>query len=56
LKWLRVLDEYTREDLALEVGRRRRAEEVIEALVDLFALRGVSKPLGRSHVTQTGLS
>jgi len=43
LKWLTVLDEYTREDLALEVGRRMRATEVIDVLVELFALRGVPK-------------
>ena len=41
LKWLTVVDEYTREDLALEVGRRLRAEDVLEVLVELFAVRGV---------------
>jgi putative transposase len=43
LKWLTLLDEYTREDLALEVGRRMRATDVIDVLVELFALRGVPK-------------
>jgi putative transposase len=41
LKWLTLVDEYTREDLALEVGRRMRAEDVIDVLVELFAVRGV---------------
>ncbi len=41
LKWLTIVDEYTRENLALEVGRRMRAEEVIEVLVELFTVRGV---------------
>jgi transposase InsO family protein len=43
LKWLTLLDEYTREELALEVGRRMRATDVIDVLVELFALRGVPK-------------
>jgi putative transposase len=43
LKWLTLLDEYTREDLALEVGRGMRATDVIDVLVELFALRGVPK-------------
>ena len=41
LKWLTLVDEYTREDLALEVGRGLRAEDVIDVLVELFAVRGV---------------
>lgn len=41
LRWLTVLDEYTRENLALEVGRRMRARDVIEVLAELFALRGI---------------
>jgi putative transposase len=41
LKWLTVVDEYTRESLALEVGRRMRADDVIDVLAELFQLRGV---------------
>jgi transposase InsO family protein len=41
LKCLTLVDEYTRENLALEVGRRMRAEDVIDVLAELFALRGV---------------
>ncbi|MFO0899626.1 MAG: IS3 family transposase [Pirellulales bacterium] len=41
LKWLSILDEHTRECLALKVGRGMRAEDVIDTLAELFALRGV---------------
>jgi transposase InsO family protein len=41
LKWLTLLDEYTRESLALEVGRHMRADDVIDVLAELFQLRGV---------------
>jgi putative transposase len=43
LKWLTIVDEYTRECLALEVGRRLSSTQVIEVLVDLFVVRGVPK-------------
>ena len=41
LKWLSIVDEYTRECLALEVGRGMTADRVIEVLAELFAVRGV---------------
>jgi transposase InsO family protein len=41
LKWLSIVDEYTRECLALEVGRRFPAQQVIDVLVELLAVRGV---------------
>lgn len=40
LKLLIVLDEYTRENLAIRVERRLTADEVIETLAQLFAQRG----------------
>ncbi len=40
LKFLTVLDEYTRESLAIEVGRSIRAREVIAVLAYLFMVRG----------------
>ena len=40
LKWLTVEDEYTRECVALEVGRSMTATRVIEVLQGLFAQRG----------------
>ncbi len=41
LKILSIIDEYTRECIALEVNRRITSEDVIGVLVDLFAIRGV---------------
>jgi len=41
LKWLSVVDEYTRECLALEVGRKMRSGEVIDTLIELVSVRGV---------------
>jgi transposase InsO family protein len=41
LKWLSIVDEYTRECLALEVDRSITSEKVIDVLVDLFRIRGV---------------
>ena len=41
LKMLVVIDEYTRECLALEVGRKFTGDEFVETLTDLFAIRGV---------------
>ena len=41
LKILSIIDEYTRECIALEVNRRITSEDVIAILVDLIAIRGV---------------
>lgn len=41
LRMLTVLDEYTRECLAIRVGRRLTAEDVQECLTELFCSRGV---------------
>jgi putative transposase len=41
LKWLSIVDEHTRECLALKVSRSIRAEDVIDTLAELFAMRGV---------------
>jgi putative transposase len=41
LKWLSIVDEYTRECLALKVDRSITAEDVIDTLAELFAMRGV---------------
>ena len=41
LKWLSVVDEYTRECLALEVDRSITAADVVNVLTDLFMIRGV---------------
>ena len=41
LKILSVVDEYSRECLALVVARRLRATDVLETLADLFVTHGV---------------
>lgn len=41
LKWLSVVDEFTRECLALEVDRSITARGVADVLIDLFTARGV---------------
>jgi len=41
LKWLTLVDEYTRECLALEVGRTMRATDMVDVLIELVQMRGV---------------
>lgn len=41
LKWLSIVDEYTRECLTLKVNRGITSEGVIDTLAELFAMRGV---------------
>jgi transposase InsO family protein len=41
LRMLTLVDEYTRECLAIDVARRMTAEDVLERLTDLFIRRGV---------------
>ena len=41
LKWLAIVDEFTRENLALEVRRQFTATDVVDVLRDLIALRGM---------------
>lgn len=43
LKCLSIIDEYTRECLALKVDRSITSEDVIDTLAELFAMRGVPK-------------
>jgi putative transposase len=43
IKWLSIVDEYTRECLALEVDRNMTSEDVLDVLRDLFVIRGVPK-------------
>lgn len=43
LKWLSIVDEYTRECLALEVERGITSGRVIDVLAELFRLRGVPR-------------
>jgi transposase InsO family protein len=41
IRMLTVIDEYTRESLAIEVQRRLRSQDVLDVLRDLFVERGV---------------
>jgi putative transposase len=41
IRMLNIVDEYTREALAIRVARRLNSADVIDALSDLFILRGV---------------
>jgi putative transposase len=43
LKWLSIVDEFTRECVTLEVNRSMTARGVAESLIDLFTTRGVPK-------------
>ncbi len=49
LKWLSIVDEYTRESLALKVDRSITSEDVIDTLAELFALRGVPGCIGSDN-------
>jgi transposase InsO family protein len=41
LRMLNVVDEFSRECLAIRVGRRLKSSDVIDVLADLFILRGI---------------
>jgi transposase InsO family protein len=41
LKWLAIVDEFTRENLALEVRRQFKAADVVDVLRELMAIRGL---------------
>ena len=43
LKILSMIDEYTRECIALEVGRKFNSDDLVNLLIDLFAIRGVPR-------------
>jgi hypothetical protein len=45
LKWLSIVDEHTRECLALKVDRSITSEDVIDRLAELFAMRGVPRAI-----------
>ena len=52
LKFLAILDEYTRECLALEVGRGFTAAEVVSVLKYLFKVRGAPKHIRSDNGTE----
>jgi transposase InsO family protein len=43
IKWLSVIDEYTRECLVLEVNRGMTATDVVDVLMELASLRGMPR-------------
>ena len=45
LRWLNVVDEYTRQCLTIKVGRSIKSEDAIDTLAELFAMYGVPKRL-----------
>ena len=45
LKWLSIIDEHTRECLALRVSRNITSEDVLDTLTELFAMRGVPQAI-----------
>jgi putative transposase len=47
---LNILDEHSRECLAIRVKRKLNSTEVIDALTDLFILRGVSAYIRSDNV------
>jgi len=53
VKLLVVIDEYTRECLAIEVGRSFTSREVIDVLQYLFAVRGTPDHIRSAHSHQS---
>jgi putative transposase len=51
-----VVDEFTRECLAIWVGRRLGSEEVLEVLAELFVARGAPEHIARAQPGRTGLA
>ncbi len=45
IKWLSIVDEHTRECLALKASRSITSADVIDTLAELFAMRGVPKQI-----------
>ena len=45
LKWLSIIDEYTRECLTLKVARNITGEDLLDTLAELLAMRGVPKAI-----------
>lgn len=45
LKWLSILDEFTRECLTLKVSRSITSEDVLDTLAELFAMRGIPRAI-----------
>ncbi len=53
---LNVLDEFTRESLAIRVRRKLSSTDVIDVLTDLFILRGVLVSRSRNSYNSEGFA
>ena len=49
IKWLSVIDEYTRECLTLKIDREIMNADAIDSLAERFAMRGAPKPFCRDN-------
>jgi putative transposase len=54
LRLLTLIDEYTRESLAIRVARRLGSQEVIETLGDVMLVRGIPEHLRSDNVLTQG--
>lgn len=52
IRILNVIDEFTRECIAIRVERKLRAVDVIDVLSDLFILRGIPKHIRSDNVPE----
>jgi len=55
LKFLSIVDEYTRECLALEVRRSFKSADVIDVLKELFLIRGVPRHIRSGTTARSSL-
>jgi len=49
---LTIVDEFTRECLAIDVAKRLTSEDVLERLSDLFVHRGVPEYIGSDNESE----
>jgi putative transposase len=52
LKWLSIVDEHTRDCLALKVAMSIASEDLIDTVAELLAMRGVSENLRSDNVPE----
>ncbi len=53
-RMLNIIDEFTRECLAIRIGRKLNSTNVIDALSDLFILRGGARPCSLAQRPKSG--
>ena len=51
IRMLTIVDEYTREALAIDVGRRLNSQDVLYRLAELFVHRGSPESVSYTHLT-----